>query len=141
MKAFLACLLGLLAAGGIAAGQPVPEDQVPRLPAIDAKALAQKFDKGWLVARLQSRFAHIKSYTYAYHLNAPQDPGYFVECWKEMGDVYYHETLEPSQRIHDIFVYDGARTSLSRGGDDVYVRKGEIPPGKPATVWQSPIDL
>jgi hypothetical protein len=144
MKAWLVVSLGLLWTPFAAWGQPVPvpEDQVPKLPDIDGKVLAEKFDKEAFVDRLRAKFAQIDSYGFSYHNNTPKDPGYFVEWWREAGDAYYYEYDEPWEHMHNRLSFDGVRTSVMRvDSNDVWISKGESPAGKPKAGWQSPLEI
>jgi hypothetical protein len=142
VKGRIASLFCFLLACPLVQAQPVPPEQVPKLPVIDGKVQAQVFDKQAFVDGLRAKFSRITSYGYTYHLDPPAN-AYFAECWKEMGDRYYHEIEEPSQNIHEIEVFDGSRTETKRAGRSaVEVRNGDWTSARePLPSWRSPLEI
>ena len=142
VKGRITSLVCFLLACSCVEAQPVPPEQVPKLPAISAKVAKQKFDKQAFVELLRAKFSRVKSYGFIYHFSTPEDHHYFVEAWKEMGSQHYYEFEYPGNHQHMTYAFDGSQTKiLVNDANGILVRKGEFPEKQPLWGYQSPIEI
>ncbi len=145
MKLFISSLIGIIIQFQVLYAQPVPEDQVPRLPEIAKNATGKAFDLNKVIAILEDKFSRIGSFAYTAKRGTPQDVMYSAVSWKEMGRSYYYDFLTvdkgygPSNN-HCIVAFNGERTAILREGGLIEISNGQHAILMPL-VFPSPLDL
>jgi hypothetical protein len=138
MKLFVSCIICIIGQFQVMHAEPIPEDQVPRLPEINTRTVDKTFNTNKVVESLKNTFSQISSFAFAEE-RTQKNEVYWALCWKEIGDNYCYEVT--CGELDLITAFDGKRRSVLNGNRGIiYIKNGDLLERRPTNL-PSPLDL